>query len=359
MDTQLKGSALSYVLFDVCEEIDLEKLRTISGARRSEPPLKSGSAPYVRFERPPVVNGIEPLVLAGGERLEGQIKYYDYGVVSVVYQMPLSGDWSSLMQLANRWITTAEFEQHAQEAVKRKLSGLGAVLGRPYSEWLKEDYLIFHVHQIAGINTGSELLAQYGNLVARIVRGELVPLSKAEEAEILQSSISYYPQDVTVIGWNAAFVLDTPTGAETAIQLLEYANSQLLEFRHYDEMLTRELGSVYRYLDQKTSLWRRWRMAKAAIQLQQVLVDVTELTERVDNSIKFLSDMFDARLYRLAAAKVGVPDYKDLVNEKLKIAGDLYRYMVDEFHQSRAFILELTVVIILIIELLSVFRVHF
>ncbi|HEX7958749.1 MAG TPA: hypothetical protein VF493_02450, partial [Terriglobales bacterium] len=84
---------MSYVLFDVCEEIDLEKLRTISGARRSEPPLKSGSAPYVRFERPPVVNGIEPLVLAGGERLEGQIKYYDYGVVSVVYQMPLSGDW--------------------------------------------------------------------------------------------------------------------------------------------------------------------------------------------------------------------------------------------------------------------------
>ena len=86
-------------------------------------------------------------------------------------------------------------------------------------------------------------------------------------------------------------------------------------------------------------------------------MDVTELTERVDNSIKFLSDMFDARLYRLAAAKVGVPDYKNLVSAKLKTAGDLYRYMVDEFHQSRTFILELTVVIILIIELLSVFHI--
>ena len=356
MDIQLKGSALSYVLFDVCEEIDLEKLRTISGARRSAPPLKSGPAPYVRFERPPVVNAIEPLVLAGGERLEGQIKYYDYGVVSVVYQIPLFGDWNSLVQLANRWLTTNEFEQHAQQAVKQKLPGVAAALAKPYSEWLREDYLIFHLHQVTGINSGAELLAQYGNLVARIVRGELVPLSKAEEAEILQSSISYYPQDVTVIGWNAAFVLDSPAGAETAIQLLEYANSQLLEFRHYDEMLTRELASVYRHLDQKASLWRRWRMEKAAIQLQQVLVDVTELTERVDNSIKFLSDMFDARLYRLAAVKVGVPDYKDLVSEKLKIAGDLYRYMVDEFHQNRTFILELTVVIILIIELLSVFH---
>ena len=358
MDRQLQGSALSYVLFDVCEEIDLERLRTISGARRSEPPFKSGPATFVRFERPPVVDAIEPLMLAGGERLEAQIKYYDYGVVSVVYQMPFSGDWSSLMQLSNRWITTAEFEQHAQDAVKRKLPGVAVALVKPYSEWLREDYLIFHVQQAAGVTTGAELISQCGNLIARIVRGELVPLSKAEEAEILQSSISYYPQDVTVIGWNAAFVFDSPAGAETAIQLLEYANSQLLEFRHYDEMLTRELASVYRHLDQKTSWWRRWRLAKAAIQLQQVLVDVTELTERVDNSIKFLSDMFDARLYRLAAAKVGVPDYKDLVSEKLKIAGDLYRYMVDEFHQSRTFILELTVVIILIIELLSVFHIR-
>jgi hypothetical protein len=353
----LQGSALALVLFDVCEEIDVETLKTISGARRSEPPLKSGPAAYVRFERPPVVDTIEPLVLTSGERLEGQIKYYDYGVVSVIYQMPLSCDWNSLVQLANRWITTAEFEQHAQEAVKRKLPSAAPTLVKPYSEWLKEDYLIFQLHEVAGITSGAELVSQHGKLIAQIVRGEVVPLSKTEEAEILQSNISYYPQDVTVIGWNAALVFDTPSGAETAIQLLEYANSQLLEFRHYDELLTRELARVYRHLDEKTSLWRRWRLGAAATQLQQLLVDVTELTERVDNSIKFLSDMFDARLYRLAASKVGVPDYKNLVSAKLKTAGDLYRYMVDEFHQSRAFILELTVVIILIIELLSVFHI--
>jgi len=58
-----------------------------------------------------------------------------------------------------------------------------------------------------------------------------------------------------------------------------------------------------------------------------------------------------ARLYKLAAAKVGVPDYKDLVTQKLQTAEDLYRFMVDQFNQSRAFVLELMVVIILIIEL--------
>jgi uncharacterized Rmd1/YagE family protein len=51
-----------------------------------------------------------------------------------------------------------------------------------------------------------------------------------------------------------------------------------------------------------------------------------------------------------------VPDYKDLVQEKLKTAEDLYRFMVEQFNQSRAFVLELMVVVILIIELVYFFR---
>ncbi len=182
-------------------------------------------------------------------------------------------------------------------------------------------------------------------------------LSEGERQEILQSRISYYPNDLAVIGWNAAFIYDSPSGAETVIQLLQYANSQLLEFRHYDELLTHELEGVYDFLENGGGgLWSRWRTARAASKLHTVLLDVSELTERADNAIKFLSDMFSARLYKLAAQKVGVPDYKNLVQEKLHTAEDLYRFMVDQFNQSRAFVLELMVVIILIIELVYFFR---
>ena len=66
--------------------------------------------------------------------------------------------------------------------------------------------------------------------------------------------------------------------------------------------------------------------------------------------------MFSARLYKVAASKIGVTDYKDLVNQKVQTAEELYRFMVDQFHQSRAFVLELLVVIILIIELFWLFK---
>ena len=90
--------------------------------------------------------------------------------------------------------------------------------------------------------------------------------------------------------------------------------------------------------------------------MNTIRLEVKELTERADISLKFLSDMFYARMYRLASARIGVPDYRNLVEDKLRTAGDLYQFMVNQVHQSRAFVLELMIVIILIIDLVFLFR---
>jgi hypothetical protein len=359
----LCGSVLVLIQFDVCEEIRLSQLRQILGARTVDASFKHSAPGYVRFQRPPVEEGLEPLVLESGERLQGEIKYFDYGVVSVVFELPFSGDWDKLVQLSSRWVWDTNFESLATRIVKQKLERAHPALVKPYdtsaAEWLKEDYFIFHLREIAGSPSAGDLLAAEGGHISQVVRGETQPLSDGERQEILQSRISYYPNDLAVIGWNAAFIYDSPSGAETAIQLLQYANSQLLEFRHYDDLLTIQLEGVYDFLERGgRGMWSRWRTARAASKLHTVLLDVSELTERADNAIKFLSDMFSARLYKLAALKVGVTDYKDLVQQKLQTAEELYRFMIDEFNQSRAFVLEVMVVVILIIELIFFFRGH-
>ena len=363
----LRGSVLVLIQFDVCEEIRLDELRKIFGARTAEASFKKAPS-YVRYQRTPVEETLDPIILDSGERLEGEIKYYDYGVVSLVFELPFSGTWEDLIQVSCRWTSDTNFESVATRIARQKLERAAPAMIKPYlakpgvsssenGEWLQEDYFIFHLREIEGAPSANDLLAAAGDKIAQVVRGEMSMLSEGERQEILQSRISYYPHDLAVIGWNAAFIYDTPAGAETAIQLLQYANSQLLEFRHYDELLTTELENVYDFLDAGgTNVWSRWRTARAASKLHTVLLDVNELTERADNAIKFLSDMFSARLYKLAASKVGVPDYKDLVKEKLQTAEDLYKFMVEQFNQSRAFVLELMVVVILIIELVYFFR---
>jgi len=352
----LQGSVLVLIQFDVCEEINLDALRDIFGARRQEASFKHPAPGYVRFERAPVVEPVEPLILESGERLDVQIKYYDYGVLSVVFELPFAGDWDTLVRLASRWVWDTDFTSFAQKIVKQKIERARPALVKLYDSWLHEDYFVFHVRDIAGNPSTAELLSTQGGRIAQIVRGENVPLSDGEQQEIMQSKISYYPNDLAVISWNGAFLYDSAAGAETVIQLLEYANSQLLEFRHYDELLTRELKSVYDFMDKGSGIWARWRTARRASRLHTVLLDVDELTERADNAIKFLSDMFSARLYKVAASKIGVTDYKNLVNQKVHTAEELYRFMVEQFHQGRAFVLELMVVIILIIDLVWLFK---
>ncbi len=353
----VSGSVLVLIQFDVCEELRLDQLQRAVNARTVQQPKTKHSVPsYVRYHRPPVVEPLEPLLLAGGERLEGEIKFYDYGVVSVIYQLSFTGDWQSLVHLASQWVWDVDFVTRVEPIVRQRLERAATAQVKPYARWLSEDYFIFHVREGIGTPSSADLTRDHGREIAQIVRGDKIRLSEGECAEVLQSRISYYENDLTVIGWNAAFLYDSNAGAETAIQLLEYANSQLLEFRHYDELLTGILDNVYQSLERRKGMLSRWRMSRSATRLHSVLLEIGELTERSDNSIKFLSDMFAARLYRLASARVGVPDYKDLVAKKMKTAEDLYQDMVEQFNHARGFFLEVVVVLILLIELFYLFR---
>jgi hypothetical protein len=357
----LTGTLRGLLLFDVAESIDLSQLHGIIGTvpGRREPAFRSPAPEYVRFERPPVTQHVGVRRLVDDLEVEIRIRYFDYGVASVELQIPFCADWQALIRLANQWVLSPDLEACARKLLEEALDRTRPALRNPYEdEWITEDYYLVQLDPVLserGVVTAEELIAQHGAHVAQIVRGETVPLSPVECKEVLQSSMSYYASDLLVLGWVAAFVYDSRAGAGPTFELLEYANTQLIEFRYYDDVLTDVLARVYKVLEKPHSVWARWRWAREASTLNTIRLDFEELVERTDNSIKFLSDMFYARVYRLAAARIGVTDYRNLVTEKLHTARDLYESMNNEFHQGRAFFLEILVVIILLIEIVFPF----
>src|SRR6202043_3794533 len=150
----------------------------------------------------------------------------------------------------------------------------------------------------------------------------------------------YYPTDLVVVGWAAALVYDKPDATPAMIDLLEYANTQLLEFRYYDELLTNLLSNVYSSLEGHESLLSRWRLPRRAGRLTGLRLDIVDLVERTEYAVKFISDTYYARVYRVCSARIGVDDYKTLVSEKLKTAGELNAFMVAEFNERGIFGLE-------------------
>jgi hypothetical protein len=357
-----QGSFRALFLYDIAEEIDLAAVSRLIGTAppARSPGFKLPAPGYVRFVRPPIVEHCGPARLAGGEAAEARLRYFDYGVVSLELELPFTGAWSELIALSSRWVENNDTEQRAVAVVREHIERIREALRKPYADWLDEVYFIVHLQEVVSETnrklSAADLIAQCGAEIGQVIRGDTVALSTDEQREVLSSSMSYYSTDLLVVGWLSAIVYDSPEGATPVLELLEYANAQLLEYRRYDEILTNLLKQTYDALERRGGLLSRWKLAREAGQLNRLRLDIIELTERTDNAIKFLSDMFYARAYRLAAAKVGANDYRRLVDEKLRTAGELYEFMVNEFREARAFTLELLVVIILVVELIPILR---
>jgi hypothetical protein len=127
----------------------------------------------------------------------------------------------------------------------------------------------------------------------------------------------------------------------------------LLEFRYYDELLDNELASIYARLQRPKwhDEWIGSRYARGARQVHSLFIDVNELTDRTENTLKFVGDIYAARLFRLVASRLGLETWKANVHEKLKTLDDVYRFAVERSSISRGQFMELAVVLILVLEL--------
>ncbi len=249
-----------------------------------------------------------------------------------------------------------------KEMVRQRLDHIRPAVIKATEESLRESYLITEIHEIRDDEgkqpLGADLLSSHGEELVQLVRGETAPLSPKAREEMLNVSLSYYPSDLVVIGSHGAVVYDRPEEAAAAGQVLEYAKMQLLEFRYYDRFMSRVLSAVYSALEQKRNvLLSRWSLPREAQRFNTIRLDVMELTERIDNAIKFVSDIYYARVYQLAATRMGVPDYRNLVEQKLHTVRELYDFMVDQFNETRSFVLELLIAVLAALDVIFLFRV--
>jgi len=351
-------------LFDIAEAIDLEKLRALLGpdAAPRSPGFVHLTPEYAQAQNPPVEETLEPLMLPSGEKLEGKIKYYWFGVASVQLTTPFQCDLENLCGDSYRWMNAPEVEKAAEDVLRARLEKLRPALIKPSAKWVDEDYLVIDIqsaqHSDGHAPAAAELLEHYGDQITQLVRGELTPLSAAERDEVVRGALSYYPSDLIVAGWAAALVYDKPDATSAIIDLLEYANTQLLEFRYYDDLLTNLLSNVYSSLEGHESFLSRWRLPRRAGRLNRLRLDIMDLAERTEYAVKFISDTYYARVYKVISSRIGVNDYRSLVDEKLKTAGELYEFMVAQFNERRMFALELVVAVLVALDVILLLRWH-
>ena len=350
-----EGRLVLLYLFDIGELVDLASISALIGgpttaARLSPKPATPAS---VQYDKPPVSFDGAALGVGRIDDFTVRCRVYDYGVLSIALSRPLTGDWGDLVAVGQRVIENTDLEQRTSALCRTIVQRLqSAVSGRRETQ-LSEDYVVFMVHALDESQSAEALLASRGADIATMLRGERQPLSAQERDTVLRHHVSYLVDDLVVPTWNAAFVYDTPAGAAAALDIIEFANSQLLQFRYYDERLDRELATIYATL-QRPRWYDQWigsRYRKAAQQVHALFVDVTEVTDRTVNALKFTGDVYAARLFGLVADRFGLGTWKANVEGKLRTLDSIYRFAVEQSSMARGQLLELLVVLILVFEL--------
>ena len=352
------ATVTAFYLFDIAEQVDVSKLKQqIPAAATARLPSKSTTPSYLKYQTPPLVVDGDVLDVPTIDGFRTRLKFFDYGVLSVALSRPFSGSWRDLVAVSQEYIENEALEARAQDLARHAAARCGDALTGAHAQYLAEDYLVLSVTQLAMPMTAEELIAARGAELTLLLRGERQPLSAQEQEEVLRNRLSYLSNDLLIPTWNAAFIYDTDAGAAGTLELCEFANSQLLEFRYYDDLLDSQLGGIYAGL-QHSTWWNNLTgrgYIRAANQLHSLFIDVNEITDRTENALKFVGDIYAARAFNLVAARLGLARWKQSVEDKLETLDDIYRFAVEQVAITRGQFLELTVILILVLELVLFF----
>lgn len=368
--TVRSGELVALRLFDIAYSIDLARSEALwaahVGGAISRTSLSSTPTKAIAFDIPPLRLSLGTTTLTLGSRevvAELSVRLYDFGVAALAVRVAVADiAWAAFVTQFNT-LDQAVGPYAPEEFWIALLDRVRAVilpaLDRPASDTrLQEDYLLGVVHALNEPLNAAALSEQVD--LHGLLSGETRQLSTASRRDLLARSYSYYADDLVVLTWDRAFIYE-PRGDSDVADVIEVANAQLVEFRYYDTLLDDELPRMYDRVEtarRLVSLLASRRFAHLARHLYTLVAEVTQLTEKVDNALQVTEDVYLARVYSAALELFKVPTLSASVDRKLAIIRDTYAALYAEASSRRAELLEITIVVLIILEIAVTMVLH-
>lgn len=353
---RLIGQLIGLFSFDIGYEIDLPRARALLAAGETRDLERRRPAPaHLAYTTPPLVVPLGELPITVGDTTPtatATARLHDFGAVTIVLQAPLACELAALPPLTATLATAGPLEDAARALLDDLAARIRPAVTRPGSDPLVEDYYVVQIDRLEPAVSMAELLARAGPTLASALRCDPNPLSAEETAEVLAPRLSYYGDDLVITEWNVALVVDDTDYADT-VNVLEYLNVQLVELRYYDRILDRRVGEAYELTTRRTRplpLVNR-PYQRALDELADIRVDVASIVERLGNALKLSGDLYLAKLYARTARRLALPAWADSVNRKLEVLDRLYGVLLDRASTARAEALELTIILLIALEI--------
>jgi hypothetical protein len=357
MPSVASGTCYCIFVYDIAFFIDLtEAERRISSATRETIRHKRRAPKYFEYRPAPLRVGrpAEPFRVKDSVSTDPSVDLvvYDFGAVSVTYRIPIAG--VDLLALSEALYENELLAADSRKRVDDLLKLIEPAVSKPNISGFVEDYVIFQVTEFAGKVTLAQLSTEYAHAVAQILRAERRQLASDEVMDAISQRISYGAEDIAIVDWNAALVVDREP--EDLLTVLEFANVELLEMRFLDRRLDDALGLAYDRLLKQSRRPIRFRSDPSALRdISQWQVDSAILFEGVNNALKLLGDQYLARLYRLAAGRFHLAEWDASILRKLETLDSIYQKISDKLVSYRMEVLEWIIIVLIAVSIVLPF----
>lgn len=357
-----RGEAVYMFAFDVAYEMGRGPILQLLGQKVEQFKVEAGkrSPRHPFFFRPQMVR----LPVSKVEGPEGTtevrrvIKILPIGAISITVTIPFQVDrLEKLVEFHDVALGPRTLHDEVRELAEKVYAELRPHVLRP-AEYLpdEEAYTVFCLDSSAVLGAGEkaeEWLQEHRRRVAGVLTQEpdLTKLSEQEAIESTGRYLSYYENDLTVIDWDAALVLDDPEDFAETLYVMELANLHLAELEAYDRMLDRALERSYRDLRERSFRKKR----DVLIQLREIRIDLARYSDELSNITKFIGDWHLARVYETISSRFHLGDWHRSVNEKLRTLDNLYQMLQHDQSNRWMLMLEAMIVVLFILDLIMIF----
>jgi hypothetical protein len=351
----LDGRLFAFVAFDVGFEIDLERARRLlQGTRAPALRQERPTPPEVEYPEAPVEVGLGEQLLLGGTTAVVSARLFDFGVVSILYTVPLPPTLEALAPCGRALLDQAGLVALAEEHMQALVQRVAPAVARLQVADLSEEYFVFQVSELDGRPDAETLLREHGADLARAIALEPAPLAPAYVRELLDDAVTYAPNDVVVSAWRAAVVYDRLY--DDTVAVFESLNIQLLELRFQDRRLDRALERVGPVRPRRRGLGAFLNPYRQPVrELAELTMESTLLAERAANAMKLLGDDYLARVARKAGDRLHLADWAASIRRKQEAVTRLYETLNGQLANQRAEALELAIVLLIVFEIVLFF----
>jgi hypothetical protein len=355
---RMVGRLVGLFSFDVGAEIDLERARTVLPATPADRGARRAAPAYVGHTTPPLrVSLGEQTVPFGRDTLAvtASMIVHEVGAITIVLTAPLACDVAALPELTATLTGAGPLEDVARGLLDVQRARLASAVAKPAVTDVVEDYYVIQADRLEPAVPIATLLERARAPLAAALRCEPEPLSPAEVEDTLRPRLSYYPDDLAIGEWNVTVLVDTDPW--DAIDVLEYLNVQLLELRYFDALLDRQLADTYALTAVRARRLPLWNatLERTLDELATVRLEVVGMVERLHNAFKTGGDIYLAKLHTRIAERLGLRAWEESVQRKLDVVQLRYGLMLERVRAARNELLEATIVVLIVIEILMVF----